>query len=401
MINLCNSYIFIGKTKKEFSISSKNSKNSAYSNSILSISSHIYNIFGPPIKHNQTNTGLKTINTYEITVENQKYNVNFIIYNINHCYYLDIHVYGKTTHQIVTVLENIQDKIIGSDIEKQYIMIISYDSISEYYCNKAYPKLNKLERNLRKLLLNTYTINFEIEYYQKTISPDLQNKIKGVIQAKGNEEKKETERLKKFFYSMELSDIQTLLFTKKWTKVEEENKEVFLSKHEKLTELSEEELRTAFYKFSPHSDWERLFADKIDKCNTEEMLEKVRKARNDIAHCKFFYKEQYNLFNQSVRNLNRSIINAINLTEEKDFTQKQIQYFDTTNIRESFIQMQKQLEENVFNICQTIFLAVNECTNKIRKNFSNLDFSKFEETINKKLIDKDNELENSDELVIK
>ena len=69
-------------------------------------------------------------------------------------------------------------------------MIVSYDSVSEYYCNKAYPKLNKLERNLRKLLFNTYTVNFGVDYYQKTVSPDLQKKIKGVIQAKGNEEKK-------------------------------------------------------------------------------------------------------------------------------------------------------------------------------------------------------------------
>jgi hypothetical protein len=43
----------------------------------------------------------------------------------------------------------------------------------------------------------------------------LQKKSKGVIQAKGNEEKKQIERLKKFFYSMEFSDIQALLFTKK------------------------------------------------------------------------------------------------------------------------------------------------------------------------------------------
>ncbi len=87
-----------------------------------------------------------------------------------------------------------------------------------------------LERNLRKLLFNTYTVNFGVDYYQKTVSPDLQKKIKGVIQAKGNEEKKQIERLKKFFYSMEFSDIQTLLFTKKWTTVEEESKAEFLSK---------------------------------------------------------------------------------------------------------------------------------------------------------------------------
>ena len=77
----------------------------------------------------------------------------------------------------------------------------------------------------------------------------MQKKSKGVIQAKGNEEKKQIERLKKFFYSMEFSDIQALLFTKKYTTVEESKAE-FLSKHEKLTELLEEDIRTAFDTFS-------------------------------------------------------------------------------------------------------------------------------------------------------
>ena len=132
---------------------------------------------------------------------------------------------------MVNALEYIQNKIIGSGIEDNYIMIVSYDSISEYCCNKAYPKLNKLERNLRQLLFSNYTVNFGSDYYQTTISPELQVMIKGVIQAKGNEEKKNIERLKKFFYSMEFSDIQTLLFTKKWTKLEEDSKSEFLSKH--------------------------------------------------------------------------------------------------------------------------------------------------------------------------
>ena len=48
---------------------------------------------------------------------------------------------------------------------------------------------------------------------------------------------------------MEFSDIQALLFTKKQTTAEESKAE-FLSKHEKLTELLEEDIRTAFDTFS-------------------------------------------------------------------------------------------------------------------------------------------------------
>ena len=53
-------------------------------------------------------------------------------------------VSGKTTNQVISAIEYIQDKIVGSNIEQEYVMVVSYDSVFEYYCNKAYPKLNKL-----------------------------------------------------------------------------------------------------------------------------------------------------------------------------------------------------------------------------------------------------------------
>lgn len=377
MIILQNSYIFLPKAKKEdFSRSSKDANGEIHLKMEKKVFSYIISIFGEPIKKDTENIVFKIIYTYEIEIENIKYDVEFTLYNITGYSYLDICVSGKTKKQVVSVLEYIQDRISSSDIEKQYIMIISYDSISEYYCNKAYPKLNKLERNLRKLLFNIYTVNFGVDYCQKTISPDLQNKIKGVIQAKGNEEKKQKERLKKFFYSMEFSDIQVLLFAKKWTSVEEENKSEFLQKNEQLSELSEEELRRAFERFSPHSDWERLFADKIDNCEIEIMIETVRSMRNDIAHCKFFYKEQYLSFNETVSILNRLILKAIKLTEEKDFEKKQVESFRIAlaDIASSMEQMKHTILENVTAVLNSFSTSMSQ----LRKSFLNIDFGKFE-----------------------
>ena len=65
-----------------------------------------------------------------------------------------------------------------SGIQADDIMVISYDAISEYYCNKIYPKLNELERNLRKLLFNIYIVNFGKDYYKATVSEDLKQKLK-------------------------------------------------------------------------------------------------------------------------------------------------------------------------------------------------------------------------------
>lgn len=387
MVVLNNDYIFLPQIKKDDSrVSSKGTDDTIRIQMRKNVFLYIQSIFGEPISKDTENIMFKIIYIYEIEVKNIMYEVIFTIHNIARYSYLDICVSGKTANQVVIALEYIQEKIIGSDIERDYIMIVSYDSISEYYCNKAYPKLNKLERNLRKLLFNTYTGNFGVDYYQKTVSPDLQKKIKGVIQAKGNEEKKQTERLKKFFYSMEFSDIQALLFAKKWTKVEEERKAEFLSKHEKLTELSEEDIRAAFDMFSPKSDWERLFADKIDNSEIEKMIETVRSTRNDIAHCKFFYKEQYIVFNEVVTNLNRLILKAIKLTEEKDFVNKQAESFRIAlaGVADTLAQFQKRIKETIYDSItiplQTFSMAMNEWKKSfdvnIGKVLSNIDFSR-------------------------
>ncbi|MCM1101973.1 MAG: Swt1 family HEPN domain-containing protein [Clostridium sp.] len=385
MIVLHNDYIFLPKSKKKNSyMSSKGTDDTIRIQMKKNIIIHIKSIFGEPISNDAENTVFKNILMYEIEIKNIMYEVLFTIHNITRYSYLDVCVSGKTTNQVVSAIEYIHDKIANSDIERDYIAIVSYDSISEYYCNKTYPKLNKLERNLRKLLFNTYTVNFGVDYYKKTVSPDLQNKINGVIQAKGNEEKKQIERLKKFFYSMEFSDIQSLLFTKRWTTIEEESKAEFLSKHERLTELSEEDIRTAFDMFSPKSDWERLFADKINNSEIEKMIETVRSTRNDIAHCKFFYKEQYNIFNKAATDLNHLILEAIRLTKENDFAYKQAESFHIalSGIADTLAQFQNQVKEIFYDSIplQAFLLAMKEWKKSIDVNMvrmlSDIDFSK-------------------------
>ena len=165
MVVLNNDYIFLPKTKKDDSrISSKDTDDTIRIQARKNVFLYIRNIFGEPICKDEENIVFKIIYTYEMEIKNIMYEVIFTIYNITRSSYLDICVRGKTTYQVVSALEYIHDKIIGSNIEQDYIMIVSYDSVSEYYCNKAYPKLNKLERNLRKLLFNTYTVNFGVDY---------------------------------------------------------------------------------------------------------------------------------------------------------------------------------------------------------------------------------------------
>lgn len=86
--------------------------------------------------------------------------------------------------------------------------------------------------------------------------------------------------------------------------------------------MSDIELRNAFYDFTPKSDWERFFSKKVDIKDIKDVLEQIRNCRNAVAHFRFFYKEDYEKCNRLIRQLNTAIIEAINITEEKDFTEK-------------------------------------------------------------------------------
>lgn len=309
--------------------------------------------------------------TYKMQVGDDFYLVSFAISEVIDTTYLNVLVEGKSKVKIIDCLEQIQDKLLSlQELDERYISIISYDAISEYYCNKIIPKLNALERNLRKLLFNIYIVNFGQNYYRATTDEKFQAKIKSVIQARGSKGEKEEERLKLFFYSLEFNDIQTLLFTPSWTLFDEETKKKFLDEHQDLSKLSDDQLRKAFSEFSIKSDWERFFSSKVDIDEIEEIIESIRKYRNKIAHFKFFCKSEYVDCEEIIKRLNKAVIKAIQITEEKDFASKNHEYMceilaeSLTRIAEltqaitatvsSTINAWKQISDGINNVMQTV-----------------------------------------------
>lgn len=319
-LQLQNSYIFIPNPYKKKETPKGKKDGVIYVGH--SFISYLKSAFPAAVKAPERRNFFKSEYIYTVEFDGNSIEAKFLIHEVVEKYYLDVVVTGRSKAQIIKGLEYIQAAIEKSDILKDYIEIISYDAISEYYCNKIYPKLNELERNLRKLLFNIYVMNFGQDYYQMTISGDLQKKIKSVIQAKGNEERKETERLQKFFYSMEFADIQKMLYVPHWTEVDERSKDDFLKSHEDLSKLTDYELRKAFSEIAPRSDWERFFSDKMDDDDIQSLIDEIRRSRNSIAHCKFFYQTEYAICNKAMSKFNKAVKSAIAITEDKDFSEK-------------------------------------------------------------------------------
>lgn len=329
-----NSYIFFTHPKK------KNETKIEDGSLIIDVGQNVYsyitNTFHS-IKRVKDDTDIfkvKCIGTlYDCEVE-------FVKHGTDVAEYLDISAEGKTAAKTINCLEHIHRELFNSGIREHYVEIVSYDAISEYYCNKMVGKLNSFERKLRKLLFNIYILNFGEDYYTPTTSPEMQNKIKMRIASTTSAEQKDEirkgykvsgkdvdsiARLQQFFYSFEFADMQNFLFEPKWIEIDERAVTEFLSNHSDLSQLSDEELRDAFSRFTPKSDWDRFFSSKIHIENITVLIDSIRKYRNSVAHFKHFYRDDYNNCNKIVKKLNNAILEAIKVTYEVDFIEKNIE----------------------------------------------------------------------------
>lgn len=322
----------------------------------------------------------KKIYNFKLCVSGIAYEIVISQYDVGKDAYLDIIVEGKTKAQIIKCFEYIEETLFNSGIEDDYICVISYDAVSEYYCNKIYPKLNTLERKLRRLLYNTYIVNFGLEYYEQTIITDVQNKTNAKIGKKGNKREK---RNKEFFDNVDFGDIQRILFTATWNKYDEKQKQKFLNNNPDLSELSDEELRIKFSEFSPKSDWQRFFAHKIDDTiMVENTINDIREFRNQTAHCKHFSADDYKECVAAIRKLSRVIDQAIKMTEEQDFEKKNREMLQLSIeiIKNSFNEVTKSIRESIKPIID--YTRTIQFTNPfkgllddIRKNISNIALS--------------------------
>ena len=283
--------------------------------------------------------------------------------------YLTVIINEKSKINIL-VLEEI-DRILQEAFEKQnYIFITSFDSISEYYCNKIYKKLNNFERKLRQLMFNIYTFSYGIKYYDITFNNDTKNKIKQRKDKSIVTTTKEIEVLKQSLYQIEYQDIINLLFIQKWNEKYNKNKE-------KLVELLKEndtsnQVINEIKNIGPKSDWQRLFEPIIGNIeNLEELLDEIRHLRNKVAHCKFFRRNEYEKCSKILIILNKNIEKSIKTTMSLNFMDLNMKY-----LLESSERCMKVLTDTFSTITKSVFKIFNEIDintlNPIYENLKNI-----------------------------
>lgn len=81
-----------------------------------------------------------------------------------------------------------------------------------------------------------------------------------------------------------------------------------------MTKLTDVDLRNAFAIYTPKSEWDRFFNEKIDIPDIRDVMIEIQWYRNIIAHYKFLYKNDYIACNRCFTLFNKAILRAIELT---------------------------------------------------------------------------------------
>lgn len=265
------------------------------------------------------------------------------------------------------------DKDINNIMSNSYIIITSYDSISELYCNKIYNKLNRFERKLRELLFDIYTFHYGINYYDQKFSNDLKEKIK--TDKSIYSESKSIEKVKQALYVLTYNDIMNLLFTPKWLKEDEDNK-INLVKKLHDESLSQQELVEIIENIKPKSDWERLFLPYIGEIeNFQETINELRELRNRVAHCKFFRQQHYERCLDILEIVNREMDKALKEVIKIDFQKLNVEYTNTQfraiieNVTKSLREFGEVLSNYSKQVISTAELSI---TNIIKESLGSL-----------------------------
>lgn len=251
--------------------------------------------------------------SFEYSIDKSKKTIiEYKFMNADSVYYLDIAINDSKAY-IIKVLNELNNIFLTNKaFTNHYIPIISYDYVSENYCNKLYPLLNTFERKFRKLLFLIFTSHFKVLYFEATASEEVIKKTKKIIKSNSNEY-----RIQNYFYSIDIGTLRRFLFDKNWTITEDKKRNELLKKD--LSKMTNEELKSEINKIGPKSNWERFFQNKGFSDDIDLTMKSINDLRNLVAHNKIMNESDYKLLKNQLNSLTMEINKAIRITESIDF----------------------------------------------------------------------------------
>ncbi len=253
-----------------------------------------------------------TNNSFDIEVEGYLYTINFKISSnkSGNPYYLTLSVEGKIS-KCAIILNETNIRLLKGSHRKEYNIILTFDCISHYYCNKIYPKFNYFERKIRELIFFILIKSLGVDWYGATVSQELKNELakKGF---------NHSDLIERALYEMTISQLETYLF-EPYRVVEVDSIIDDQLGTLSVSKMTKEQIIEVLDMCRAKSLWERFFEGSVSIDDFRTNLGIIREYRNNVAHSKYFYKDDYIKCNRLINKLIKQIENAIETIEVRTF----------------------------------------------------------------------------------
>jgi len=207
-----------------------------------------------------------------------------------------------------------------SDCSKlsEHHLIIAFDEVSEYYCNKCYPKIQRFERLVRQLIYKIMTKAYGALWVEKTISDEIKDELKKKISMHYPDIKDKALRDEKIIeealHQMDIFYLEKFLFDESRDIEPSEIVDIKLAK-DAIVNMSKEDIIAIIDDGRLKSLWDRFFANDIPIENPKAKISMLRDERNKVAHSKPFYFKDYKEVIKLLDELTSSIEKAISNIE--------------------------------------------------------------------------------------
>lgn len=244
-----------------------------------------------------------TVTYYLTTCESEEADTACSMYN------LTVSIDDQRKDRCAEILTSVNQAILCSEGKEQFNIILAYDGVSKYYCDRAYPDLNEFERNVRNLVFRIVTKAFGAKWLDKTTSEEMKNSLKASIQTRPKALRDER-LIETALYEMDIKELENYLFVPRRDISCEQVVDVALSP-ENLKQMTKEQIEAKLNTARPRSLWERQFSKKVSIEGLQEALQQIRILRNQVAHAKPFSFADFKKCRSALQEINPQIEQAI------------------------------------------------------------------------------------------
>lgn len=260
--------------------------------------------------------------------------------------YLTISMDGTNKSRIAEVMDSVHKQIFAHEEKSNYDIIVSYDGISKYYCDRTYPRINEFERQIRNLIFKLLTRSFGSLWLEKTATTEQQNNIKKKLKT-SSKSLRNQKMIEEALYEMDIKELENYLFLPHGSMSAIDLRSESFS-DEKLKSLPQERLIELVQQLRPISLWERYFEKEVEIDNLREKLESIRFYRNKVAHAKHFYKQDYLILKKILDEMLPQLEVAVQVVSVQEYDSVQLQEA-VRGIADTFASAMKHALENIIS----------------------------------------------------